>query len=390
VRALLTALGPGWISLRRVVPGVLVAILLAVLAKSMSDSVAQGAVGLPKIPLSPVLYAVLLGMLWRNTVGVPAWTTEGLNWAMHRLLRTGIALVGLRLTLAGASAIAVTALPVALGCLATALVAGIVISRLLAVPKRLGVLLAIGTAVCGCTAVVAMSPVIRAKHAETAFAVTCVVLFGCVAMLLYPWVAGHFFGDSPVHAGVFLGTAIHDTSQVIGSALIYSQQVGAPDALSAASVAKLLRNLSIVVLIPLAAWLVRRDETREEGDIAPADRGQTSQAGNASRADGAPLRSPKSSAVPFFVFAFILFVIVRTVGDSMFHADAPMWHAVVNAGQSASELFLVCGMTAVGLSVSFTDMWRIGWRPLAAGFLVATLVGACSLMLTLGMHRFFG
>lgn len=390
MRALLTALGPGWISLRRVVPGVLVAILLAVLAKSMSDSVAQGAVGLPKIPLSPVLYAVLLGMLWRNTVGVPAWTTEGLNWAMHRLLRTGIALVGLRLTLAGASAIAVTALPVALGCLATALVAGIVISRLLAVPKRLGVLLAIGTAVCGCTAVVAMSPVIRAKHAETAFAVTCVVLFGCVAMLLYPWVAGHFFGDSPVHAGVFLGTAIHDTSQVIGSALIYSQQVGAPDALSAASVAKLLRNLSIVVLIPLAAWLVRRDETREEGDIAPADRGQTSQAGNASRADGAPLRSPKSSAVPFFVFAFILFVIVRTVGDSMFHADAPMWHAVVNAGQSASELFLVCGMTAVGLSVSFTDMWRIGWRPLAAGFLVATLVGACSLMLTLGMHRFFG
>jgi len=390
VRALLTALGPGWISLRRVVPGVLVAILLAVLAKSMSDSVAQGAVGLPKIPLSPVLYAVLLGMLWRNTVGVPAWTTEGLNWAMHRLLRTGIALVGLRLTLAGASAIAVTALPVALGCLATALVAGIVISRLLAVPKRLGVLLAIGTAVCGCTAVVAMSPVIRAKHAETAFAVTCVVLFGCVAMLLYPWVAGHFFGDSPVHAGVFLGTAIHDTSQVIGSALIYSQQVGAPDALSAASVAKLLRNLSIVVLIPLAAWLVRRDEAREEGDIAPADRGQASQAGNASRADGAPLRSPKSSAVPFFVFAFILFVIVRTVGDSMFHADAPMWHAVVNAGQSASELFLVCGMTAVGLSVSFTDMWRIGWRPLAAGFIVATLVGACSLTLTLGMHRFFG
>jgi len=101
----------------------LVAILLAVLAKSMSDSVAQGAIGLPKIPLSPVLYAVLLGMLWRNTLGVPAWTSDGLNWAMHRLLRTGIALVGLRLTLAGASAIAVTALPVALGCLATALVA---------------------------------------------------------------------------------------------------------------------------------------------------------------------------------------------------------------------------------------------------------------------------
>jgi uncharacterized integral membrane protein (TIGR00698 family) len=368
-----------WISVRRVVPGVLVAIVLAVLAKSMSDGIAQGAIGLPKIPLSPVLYAVLIGMLWRNTLGVPAWTSDGLNWAMHRLLRTGIALVGLRLTLAGASAIALTALPVALGCLATALVAGLVISRALSVPKRLGILLAIGTAVCGCTAVVAMSPVIRAKHAETAFAVTCVVLFGCVAMLLYPWLAGHFFGHSPVHAGVFLGTAIHDTSQVIGSALIYSQQANAPDALAAASVAKLLRNLSIIVLIPAAAWLMRKEEAREvqEGSDDP-------------RLEGAPLRAPKSSAVPFFVFAFILFVVVRTVGDGVFHPDAPLWHAAVNAGQTASELFLVCGMTAVGLSVSFNDMWRIGWRPLAAGFLVATLVGICSLTLTSGMYHFFG
>lgn len=368
-----------WISVRRVVPGVLVAIILAVLAKSVSDSIAQGAIGLPKIPLSPVLYAVLIGMLWRNTLGVPAWTSDGLNWAMHRLLRTGIALVGLRLTLAGASAIALTALPVALGCLATALVAGLVISRVLSVPKRLGILLAIGTAVCGCTAVVAISPVIRAKHAETAFAVTCVVLFGCVAMLLYPWLAGHFFGHSPVHAGVFLGTAIHDTSQVIGSALIYSQQANAPDALSAASVAKLLRNLSIIVLIPAAAWLMRKEEAREAQEHS-AD----------PRLEGAPLRAPQSSAVPFFVFAFILFVVIRTVGDGVFHPDAPLWHAAVNAGQTASELFLVCGMTAVGLSVSFSDMWRIGWRPLAAGFLVATLVGICSLTLTSGMYRFFG
>ena len=373
----------GWLSVCQVLPGVLVAVVLAFLAKSMADNVAAGTIGLPRIPLSPVLYAVLIGMLWRNTLGVPAWTSEGLNWAMHRLLRTGIALVGLRLTLAGASAIAVTALPVALGCLATALVAGIVISRVLKVPGRLGVLLAIGTAVCGCTAVVAMSPVIKARHAETAFAVTCVVLFGCLAMLLYPWVAAHFFSDSPIHAGVFLGTAIHDTSQVIGSALIYSQQAHAPDALAAASVAKLLRNLSIIVLIPAAAWMSARLDQQSGA------RDEHANVETAARADGAPLRPAGSTAVPFFVFAFVLFVIVRTVGDTWFGASAPMWHAAVNAGQGASELFLVCGMTAVGLSVRFTDMWRIGWRPLAAGFIVATLAGVCSLSLTTAMHRFF-
>jgi uncharacterized membrane protein YadS len=63
---------------------------------------------------------------------------------------------------------------------------------------------------------------------------------------------------------------------------------------------------------------------------------------------------------------------------------------VVNTGYSASDVFLTCGMTAVGLSVSFTDMWRIGWRPLAAGFVVASLVGGCSLLLNYGMVHWLG
>jgi uncharacterized integral membrane protein (TIGR00698 family) len=372
MRTLFRAFVPGWGAVRQALPGVLIAIALAALARAMAQQIAQGAIGLPKIPLSPVMCAVLLGMLWRNSIGVPAWATSGLNWTMHRLLRVGIALVGLRLTLGGAGAIAITALPVALICLSVALAAGIFIARLLTVPRRLGLLLAIGTAVCGCTAVVAMSPVIRAKHAETAFAVTCVVLFGCIAMLLYPWVAAHFFAASPVHAGIFLGTAIHDTSQVIGASLIYSQQNAAPAALAAASVAKLLRNLSIAVLIPLAAWLTQRAEERESCAAGP----NTAVAAPAARAQ----------LVPFFVLAFVGFIVLRTLGDALF-SSAGGWQAVISTGYTASDLFLTCGMTAVGLSVSFTDMWRIGWRPLAAGLVVATLVGSCSLLLNLGMVR---
>jgi uncharacterized integral membrane protein (TIGR00698 family) len=368
VPALLRAFAPGWTALRQGLPGVFIAIALAAVARGMAHTLALGVGGLPKIPLSPVMCAVLLGMLWRNSIGVPAWAGSGLNWAMYRLLRVGIALVGLRLTLGGATAIAATALPIALSCLTVALIAGIGIARLLAVPRRLGLLLAIGTAVCGCTAVVAMAPLIRARHAETAFAVTCVVLFGCIAMLFYPWVAGHFLAASPVHAGIFLGTAIHDTSQVIGAALIYSQQAAAPAALAAASVAKLLRNLSIAVLLPVAAWLAQRREARA-GAPAPA-------------AAGGGTRAPR---VPLFVLAFIGFIVVRTAGDTFWHGSAALWQALVNTGYTASDLFLACGMTAVGLSVSFTDMWRIGWRPLAAGLVVATLVGACSLLLTLAM-----
>jgi uncharacterized integral membrane protein (TIGR00698 family) len=374
VRGLLRALLPPWGPLRQALPGVAVAVGLALIARSLADALAHGAAGLPRFPLSPVMCAVVLGMLWRNTLGVPVWATNGLKWAMHQLLRTGIALVGLRLTLSGAGTIAITALPVALSCLTVALLAGWALSRALKVAPRLGALLAIGTAVCGCTAVVAMSPVIRAKHAETAFAVTCVVLFGCAAMLCYPWVAGHFFAASPVHAGIFLGTAIHDTSQVIGAALMYSQQAAAPAALAAASVAKLLRNLSIAVFVPVAAWLVRRHEAREA-------------AAGTLPAHGGGL-APHAQLVPMFVLAFIGFIVVRTAGDSLLSAHPLQWQAVINTGYTASDLFLTCGMTAVGLSVAFTDMWRIGWRPLAAGFAVASLVGACSLTLTLALLHF--
>jgi uncharacterized integral membrane protein (TIGR00698 family) len=372
---------PRWGSLWHAAPGVMVAIALALLARGMADALAHGAGGLPKFPLSPVMCAVVLGMLWRNTLGVPAWASHGLRWAMHQLLRTGIALVGLRLTLLGATAIAATALPVALTCLLFALATGLTLARLLNVPQRLGVLLAIGTAVCGATAVVAMSPVIRARHAETAFAVTCVVLFGCVAMLCYPWVAGHFFAAAPRYAGIFLGTAIHDTSQVVGAALMYSQQAHQPEALAAASVAKLLRNLSIAVLIPLAAWLTQRHDARARNAAARQEEGGASQPAGL---------SGHVRLVPLFVLGFLACIIVRTAGDAITPAGGALWQALIHTGYTASDLFLTCGMTAVGLSVSFTDMWRIGWRPLAAGFAVATLVGGCSLALTSGMLHFFG
>ncbi|MBV9344485.1 MAG: putative sulfate exporter family transporter [Gammaproteobacteria bacterium] len=355
------ALGRAAGPLRTLAPGIAVAILLALLARLLAAQLAAGAAGLPKLPLSPVMCAILLGMLWRNILGVPGWAAGGLSWTMQRLLRIGIALVGMRLTLAGAGLIAITALPVALTCLLVALGAGWLVARLLRVPAALGVLLAVGTAVCGCTAVVALSPVIRARHAETAFAVTCVVLFGCVAMLLYPYLAAHFFAAAPVHAGIFLGTAIHDTSQVIGAALIYAQQSAAPQALAAASVAKLLRNLSIAVLIPLAAWRMRDATARGAVDETAA----------------------RPSLLPFFVVGFILCILMRSAGDALFGAPSPGWVGVVHASTTASDLLLTCGMTAVGLSVSFADMWRIGWRPLGAGFTLASLVGACSLLLNL-------
>lgn len=356
----------GRIWLWQVAPGVGFAVALALLANLIADSLSGWPPGGKVVSLSPVLCAVLLGLLWRNCCGVPQQFDQGLHWVMHTLLKLGIALVGLRLTLGGASTIAATAGPVVVGCIGAALLAGAALSRALPIPRRLALLLSVGTAVCGCTAVIALSPVIRARCEETGFALVCVVVFGCFGMLFYPWIASYFFSTSPTHAGIFLGTAIHDTSQVVGAALIYSQQHVAPDVLPAASVTKLLRNISIAVLIPAAAWLARE-----------------------------PTATPhtatwRSFALPGFVLCFVLLILLRTAGDALFAAvsGSRYWNHLVHAGQLASELFLICGMAAVGLSVSLTQLRSIGWQPLAAGMSIAAIVCVCSLCLTLVVFRF--
>jgi len=369
VRSLLGAFAPGWTALRQAAPGVCIAIALAAVARGVAHALAQGVGGLPQIPLSPVMCAVLLGMGWRNSIGVPAWASSGLNWAMYRLLRVGIALIGLRLTLGGATAIAATALPVALSCLTVALLAGIGIARLLAVPRRLGLLLAIGTAVCGCTrgggdgAAYSGRGMPRRRSPSPAWC--CSAVSPCC--FIPGWRATSWPPPRCTPA-IFLGTAIHDTLAGDCAALIYSQQAAAPAALAAASVAKLLRNLSIAVLVPAAAWLARRHEARS-GAQAPAGPGT------------------RALPDPLFVLAFVGFIVVRTAGDTLWHGSATLWPALITPATAPR----MCSSPAhdrrgpVGF-VHRHVAHRLAAR--AAGLVVATLVGACSLLLTLAMLHF--
>jgi uncharacterized membrane protein YadS len=122
-------------------------------------------------------------------------------------------------------------------------------------------------------------------------------------------------------------------------------------------VAKLLRNLSLGLLIPLAGWWGRRE----------------------AEVDGEETVGKRPALVPFFVVGFLLCLVLRTVGNAVWGSEPGVWESLVRAGETGSDVLLVCGMTALGLSVSFGDMWRIGWRPLVSGLVVAVLVGLCSL-----------
>ena len=343
------------IAYRAPVAGIALAIALAATAKLAAVAISELGSG-PGVPVSAIVLAVLLGIAWRNTFGLSSRFEPGVQLVAQRVLRVGIALVGLRLTLAGMAAVGPVAITVALGCLITALVTATLVGRLLGLPRAFTQLLALGTAVCGCTAVAAAAPVLRARPADTGIALTCVVLLGSTGMLLYPWLADAFFRGNVPAAGMFLGTAIHDTSQVMGAAMIYAQQFGAPDTVAVAGFTKLLRNLSMLVLIPLAALSMR---------------------GSASDAAGEP-RMPLRQALPGFLVAFVLLAVLRTAGDAAFAGTgaAEAWSALIAAGLAASDLLLVCGMTAIGLGVSLREVRTLGWRAFLAAAVVA--LAACS------------
>ncbi|GMU67995.1 MAG: hypothetical protein AMXMBFR37_03280 [Steroidobacteraceae bacterium] len=353
----------GWLA---VLPGAALALALALLARFGAQEIGGAlAHGRPS-PVSPVLVGILLGILWRHFVGVGTRSEAGVRWILGTLLLTGIALVGLRLTLPGLAGVGLVALPVVVVCIVVALVLSRFIGRLLGLSPGLANLLAVGSAVCGCTAIVATAPVIRARAIDTGTALTCVVLIGSTGMLLYPWIAVAVFGTQALPSGVFLGSAIHDTSQVIGASLIFAQQFGAPDAVAVASATKLLRNLSLIVLVPLLGWLAHADAVKAAGG------------------DGTPQRR-RGPIVPWFVVAFVALAIVRGLGDQLVAGHATLagqWATLLGAAQSASELFMICGMTAVGLNLSLANLGQVGARPFLAALVIAVATAGCSLGLT--------
>jgi uncharacterized integral membrane protein (TIGR00698 family) len=342
------------------VPGVTLTLALALAARFGSSEIMSLLVDGKTSPVSPVLVGIVFGILWRHFRGLGSSAEHGVQWILGTILRIGIALVGLRLTLSGLAGVGPAACAVVAACIMTALVASMAIGRMLGLSSVMQGLLAVGSAVCGCTAIVAASPAIRARPIETGVALTCVVLIGGVGMLTYPWLAAAVLHERTLPIGIFLGSAIHDTSQVVGASLIYAEQFGSPEVVGYASATKLFRNLSIIILVPLMAWSARPRMPSASSEIAAC----------------------RQALLPQFVIWFVVFVLVRTLGDQLASASTQAqqtWMQALSAVQVVSDLCMTCGMTAVGLSVSLTQMHQVGFRPIGAAVIIAAATGACSL-----------
>jgi uncharacterized integral membrane protein (TIGR00698 family) len=345
--------------------GFLLALFLAIAGEYLATVIAP-ALGLQKGAISGIMMAILLGILVNNVFTLPEALRPGIRFSVVRILRLGIVLLGIRLSLVEAGAIGLKSLPIILGTVLSALLIVTYVSRRVGLTERLGTLVAVGTSICGATAIVATAPTIGAHDDEVSYAVACITLFGVAAMLVYPYAAHWLFDADSLRAGMFLGTAVHETAQVAGAGLVYQQYFDDPKALDVATVTKLVRNLSMLLVIPLMAVLYHRRSS--EGGVSPK----------------------WYTMIPLFIVGFAAMSALRTIGDigerPFGLLDPAQWKSIVGIVKQVATYCLAIAMAAVGLGTSIHGLRRIGWKPLGVGLFSAVLVGLVSTVLIKALY----
>ncbi len=355
----------------KLIPGVLLTVGVVVVAILVTDRVNQawGYKGL----VSYILTAIILGMLVRNTVGLPEVFTEGVSFSLKKLLRLGIILMGIRLSFSDVVTIGAWGVPIVIGCIVTGLVITTYFTRLLKLPERLGTLIAVGTSICGASAIVAAAPGIEAKDEEVAYAVANITIFGLVAMFTYPYLANWLFSGDLVQIGLFSGTSIHETAQVAGAGLIYDQSfdvTASPGCADVAVVTKLVRNVMMALVIPGMALLYARRMAR---------------LGVSSGSRGVGVLQ----LVPVFIAGFLVMAALRSIGDATLENGGLAmgiwgesgWNDLTAGIKEWSGYVLAAAMAGVGLGTSFKTMKGLGPKPFLVGLFAATMVGLTSIIL---------
>ena len=334
-----------------VLPGIILALVLYSLSQGFNNIIGIELMGYNKSPISTAMIAILIGIFFGNFFKVREIFQKGLDFSREYILKLGIIFLGIQLKPFEFLEFGKIAIPLILICIISVLIAIKLLIKILKIPTRMAYLISIGSTVCGTTAIMATAPVIKANKNEVSYAIANITLFGILSMLLYPYFANFYFDGNSLFAGLFLGTAIHETSQVAAAGLIYDQQFDSPETLNIATITKLIRNTFLIIMIPLFAYLYNRGSTKEKNYSI-------------------------IKIFPYFVLGFVGMIILRNVGDQIFVTNNNyIWNETINFIKFFSKVFLTMAMAAIGLSTNLKDIRNMGYKPFVVGFIAMLTVG---------------
>lgn len=342
----------------QIFPGLALAVAVAVPAYF-----AGRAVPLIGGPVFALALGVLVGLVPRR-----AGFDRGLKFSTKKVLQLAVALLGFGMNFLTALRIGGGSLVVMAVTVSAAFGTAWLVSRLLRIGGKAPSLIAIGTAICGASAIAAAAPAMESDDDETAYAISTIFVFNIAAVLIFP-TAGRLLGMSDSGFGVWAGTAVNDTSSVVAAGLAFSQA-----ALDTATVVKLTRTLLIV---PIVLVLVAR--TARERSRATREDGISGSSESVREATAVKAASSVRSTFPWFVLWFIAASIIASTGL------VPA--SVTKFLGTAGKLFIVVAMAAIGLGTKPKAFIAAGWRPLALGLSCWAAVALSSLAAQAALGR---
>ncbi len=311
---------------KKLVPGLLVTALVA-MAAAFLGSHYKG---------SMLLFALLLGLAL-HFISEDKRCATGIQFASSTMLRLGVGLLGLRLTMDHVATLGWQTVVALLVAVCATIGLGLLLARLLKVESNLGLLIGGATAICGASAALAISSVLP-KNAtlerNTTLTVVGVTTLSTMAMVVYPLIT-QWLGFDGVTSGKFIGATIHDVAQVVGAGYSLSPEAG-----DAATITKLMRVAFLMPVLVVISLAVRRRQMGADGT------------GN----------NVKTPLLPWFAVVFVVLMLINSTG----------WvpPTVQTAASNLSQAFLVLAIAGVGLKTSLQEVTQLGWRPVAMIFLV--------------------
>ncbi|HEX7388264.1 MAG TPA: YeiH family protein [Castellaniella sp.] len=293
------------------------------------------------------VFGILLGMVWRNVLGLSPVFGPGVVFSSRQVLKWSIIGLGFGLSFGqvlhtGASSLAVTAIT-----LTTAFVSAWLLGRWMKLGGHLCTLIGVGTAICGGSAIAAVAPIIKPDDHETALSISTIFLFNVIAVLLFPPL-GHWMGMSDHGFGLWAGTAINDTSSVVAAGYSYSVAAG-----DIATIVKLTRaTLIIPVCIIIALWVAWHNQHSET-------------------------KVSLAKIFPWFILWFLVASGIRSLDL--------IPSALIGPLHIGSQFLIVMALTAIGLSSDLRRMALAGARPILLGLGVWAAVSLSSLAVQLAM-----
>ena len=275
----------------------------------------------------------------------------GIRFTSKKLLQASIILLGFEMNLRRIVEVGGQSLLVMAFTLTAAFLTAFFLYKALKLPGNTSVLIAVGTAICGGSAIAATAPVLRAKDEDVARAISTIFLFNILAVFIFPHI-GRLLGLGDTGFGMWAGTAINDTSSVVAAGTAWSSFTGNDTALVFATVVKLTRTLMIVPVTLVLALYTGRRASRTGGDTA----------------SGA---FSFARIFPWFVFGFIAAAVLNTA--------LPIPSKVSGTLVLAGKFLIVMAMSAIGLNTDLVKLLRNGIKPILLGLGCWISVAAVSL-----------